>query len=117
MTQVPLSPFDASDAQDQVLAFSNLLSAYYSIPLIESIYDNGFSIEQLRRLKTVFEIGVQFFVINSLISAGFIQQVPQKQPPRSILRSGCLRYVNLLGASPGGIVLTEGISFNLNLPG
>ena len=56
MTQVPLSPFDASDAQDQVLAFSNLLSAYYSIPLIESIYDNGFSIEQLRRLKTVFEI-------------------------------------------------------------
>ena len=56
MTQVPLSPFDASDAQDQVLAFSNLLSAYYSIPLIESIYENGFSIDQLRRLKTVFEI-------------------------------------------------------------
>ena len=24
MTKVPLSPFDASDAQDQVLAFSNL---------------------------------------------------------------------------------------------
>ena len=56
MTQVPLSPFDASDAQDQVLAFSNLLSAYYSIPLIESIYDNGFSIKQLSRIKTVFEI-------------------------------------------------------------
>ena len=51
-----MAPRYAAEVQNQAMLFSNQLSAYYSIPLIECIYYNGCSIDQMRKLKTVFEI-------------------------------------------------------------
>ena len=55
MQQVLLSPFNNQELQNQASNYVNQLSALYSIPLIEFIYYNGCTIEQLQRIKTVFD--------------------------------------------------------------
>lgn len=56
MIQTHFPPIENPDLQNQALNYINALSGVYSIPLIECIYYNGNSIEQMRRLRDVFEI-------------------------------------------------------------
>ncbi len=51
MKQTHIPPVEYADPNNQVINYANQLSALYSIPLIESLYDNGFSVKQLQNLE------------------------------------------------------------------
>ena len=55
MEQTIIPPFNNADLQNQALSFANCLSAAYSIPLIECIYFNGCSIDQLQNIRKIFD--------------------------------------------------------------
>ena len=47
------------DFENQALNLANQLSALWSIPLIECLYDDGRSIKQMQNLKSVFDILIE----------------------------------------------------------
>ena len=53
MKQTPFPPIEKADIQNQTANYANYLSALYSIPLIESLYDNGISIQQMQNLADI----------------------------------------------------------------
>ena len=50
------SPDDCNEFHNQAVCYVNQLSALYSIPLIESLYDSGYSLSKLQKLKSAFEM-------------------------------------------------------------
>lgn len=56
MEQKIIPPFSSTVFQTQAMNYANTLSALYSIPTIESLYDTGCSINQLQNLRAVFDI-------------------------------------------------------------
>ena len=63
MEQTIIPPFNNADLQNQALSFANCLSAAYSIPLIECIYYNGSSIDQLQSIRIVFDKIIPRFIL------------------------------------------------------
>jgi len=47
------------DFENQTLNLANQLSALWSIPLIECLYDDGRSMKQMQNLKSVFDILIE----------------------------------------------------------
>ena len=82
MEQTIIPPFNNADLQNQALSFANCLSAAYSIPLIECIYYNGCSIDQLQNIRKVFDILISSSLYNDAFQLFILlyQHTSKKRP-------------------------------------
>ena len=82
MEQTIIPSFNSTDLQNQALSFANCLSAAYSIPLIECIYYNGSSIDQLQSIRKVFDILISSSLYNDAFQLFFLlyQHTTKKRP-------------------------------------
>lgn len=82
MTNNPIPPFSNVELQSQAMNYVNHLSALFTIPLIKTLYNGGCSIDQLHRIRSVFDM----LVSSSLYTDAFnlflcmIEKATYKRP-------------------------------------